>query len=86
MKLLVILSVFGLIFGVSLAAPQSSNYIPGSLQWFCSAQPGSTMFGDWLKGVVQPWLPPAVCQSAGVPSGTNNTSASAISSLFDSIV
>uniref|UniRef100_T1D5R4 Putative aedine 6.5-8.5 protein family member n=1 Tax=Psorophora albipes TaxID=869069 RepID=T1D5R4_9DIPT len=83
MKLLVILSVFAMIFGASLAAPQpQSNYIPGSLQWFCSDQPGSTGFGDWLKNVVKVWLPPAVCQTV-VPSESNNSSASAIASLFD---
>uniref|UniRef100_A0A023EDG1 Putative salivary secreted peptide form 1 n=1 Tax=Aedes albopictus TaxID=7160 RepID=A0A023EDG1_AEDAL len=82
MKLLVgvILAVVVVLFGSGVHAaprPQSQTYIPGTIQWFCAQNSGSgsgsaDAFGDWLRNVVQPWLPPAVCKTV---LGSTNTSA-----------
>uniref|UniRef100_A0A1W7R7K8 Putative salivary secreted peptide form 1 n=1 Tax=Aedes albopictus TaxID=7160 RepID=A0A1W7R7K8_AEDAL len=84
MKLLVgvILTAVVVLFGCGVHAaprPQSQTYIPGTIQWFCAQSSGSgsgsaDAFGDWLRNVVQPWLPPAVCKTV-VPSGSANASA-----------
>ncbi|EDS26797.1 7.8 kDa basic salivary peptide [Culex quinquefasciatus] len=52
--------------GASADSP-TNPYWPFSLQWFCSQLPspqGSVQLADWIKSLVQGWLPPNVCQTS----------------------
>uniref|UniRef100_A0A1Q3FC94 Putative salivary secreted peptide form 1 n=1 Tax=Culex tarsalis TaxID=7177 RepID=A0A1Q3FC94_CULTA len=49
------------------AANQTNPYLPFSLEWFCSQLPtpqGSAQMTDWIKSLVQGWLPPNVCKNS----------------------
>lgn len=78
MKLLVIVVLSVMLFGLaSDAAPRPQPQVPGTLEWFCAPGSGQSPFGDWLKNVVQPWLPPAVCQNIVQPNSTDTDSSGA---------
>lgn len=59
MKLSPVAAIFVVILSLVMAAPQGN--IPYTLPWFCAQNQSSGGFGNWLRGVVQVWLPPAVC-------------------------
>ncbi|EAT48024.1 AAEL000886-PA [Aedes aegypti] len=95
MKLLAIVVLSVALFahsGKAAPKPLPQTYIPGTIQWFCapssdsSSGPGSSdsAFGDWLRNVVQPWLPPAVCKTV-LPSASGNSSGASAASWLDMI-